>query len=181
MKPNLIEMQRPWVRKSVAVSPRKPDAARTILLVSEDRQLHENLRSLANTLGHLVVMTKGPVGSVAVLRATRPEAVLLDLDLPRQAAWATADALLQCESCPPLILLTGKTQQFDAETAIRAGSLVDKSEPPSRILAAVAETMELSRVNQAQRNAIQRVLIRWLKPFTWEPADPAHRFWGINE
>jgi CheY-like chemotaxis protein len=181
MKPNLIEMQRPWLRKSVPVSPRKSNAARTILLVSEDRQLHENLRSLANTLGHLVVMTKGPVGSVAILRAVRPEVVLLDLDLPRQAAWATADALLQCDDCPPLILLTGKTQQFDAETAIRAGSLVDKSEPPSRILAVVAETLKFSTVNQAERNAIQRVLIRWLKPFTWGQTDPAHRFWGINE
>jgi DNA-binding response OmpR family regulator len=181
MKPNLIEMQRPWLRNNVAVSPRKLGVGRTILLVSEDRQLHENLRTLANTLGHLVVLTKGPIGSVAILRATRPEAVLLDLDLPRQAAWTTAEALLQCDSCPPLILLTGKAQQFDAETAIRAGSLVDKSEPVSRILAVVAETLELSTVNQAERNAIQRVLIRWLRPFTWGPTDPAHRFWGINE
>lgn len=157
------------------------DTGRTILLISDERQLHENLRCLANTRGLLVVRATGPVGSLAILQVTRPAVVLLDLDLPRQAAWETADELLQCDSCPPLILLTGKTQQFDVETAIRAGSLVDKREPPSRILAVVAETLEFSTVNQAERNAIQRVLIRWLRPFTWGSTAPAYRFWGINE
>ena len=195
MKPNLIEMQRPWLRKSLEVSPGKPrkhlirtpeskssDARRTILLISEDRELHENLRTLANTRGDLVVRAKGPIGSLAILQVVRPVVVLLDLDLPRQAAWETADALLQCNTCPPIILLTGRTEQFELETAIRAGSLVAKSEPPSALLELVEHRLETSKVNQVERNAIQRVLIRWLKPCDWlESAAPAHRFWGINE
>ena len=157
-------------------------AARTILLISEDRELHENLRCLANALGYLVVRAKGAVGSVAILQATRPAAVLLDLDLPGQAAWETAEALLQYQHCPAVILLTGRTEQFDVRTAIRAGSLVDKNEPPARLLEVVAEALELPNVNQAERNAIQRVLIRWLKPSSWvEATAPAYRFWGINE
>src|SRR5882724_1698345 len=113
MKPNLIEMQ--------------THAGRTILLISEDKQLHKNLRCSANALGHLVVRAAGAVGSVAILQVTRAAAVLLDLDLPRHAAWETAEGLLQYQHCPPVILLTGRTEQFDVRTAIRAGSLVDKS------------------------------------------------------
>ena len=195
MKPNLIEMQRPWLRNSAEVSPKKPRkrpvgrgeskssvTGSTILLISTDRQLHEHLRNLANNLGHLVVRANGPVGSLAILQVTRPGVVLLDLDLPDHTAWETADALLQCDCCPPVILLTGRTDQFDFQTAIAAGSLVDKSGPPSSLLALVEQTLQRSAVNQAERNAIQRVLIRWLKPCDWlEGTAPAHRFWGINE
>ena len=108
MKPNLIEMQSPWLRKSAEVSPRKSrkhlvstaeskssSARRTILLITEDRQLHENLRELANTRGDLVIRAKGPIGSLAILQVVRPVVVLLDLDLPRQAAWETADTPAQ--------------------------------------------------------------------------------------
>jgi len=195
MKPNLIEMETRRPRKRAEITPRKPrkwpvgtpesnssGRGRTILLISEDRQLHENLRSLANTLGHLVVRAKGPAGSLAIVQVTRAVAVLLDLDLPRQAAWETAEALLQWDGCPPVILLTGRTDQFDIETAIRAGSLVEKNEPPSRLLALVEQTLEGSTTDQAERNAIQRVLIRWLKPCNWvESTAPAYRFWGIKE
>lgn len=195
MKPNLIEMQMPWVQSRAEVSPKKrrkrPASAaeshsgqvgRTILLISEDRELHEKLKSFANTLGHYVVRASGPVASLAVLRVTNPAIVLLDLDLPEQAAWQTADALLQCDRCPPVMLLTGRIDQFDFQTAISAGVLVDKSESPCKVLSLVEQTLEASITHQAERNAIQRVLIRWLKPCNWVAGmSPAYRFWGINE
>jgi DNA-binding response OmpR family regulator len=67
------------------------------------------------------------------MRSSQPALVLLDLDLPSQAAWAAADCLLQEKSCPPLILLTARSEQFDLSTAIRAGSL-DKTTGPGRLL-----------------------------------------------
>ena len=67
--------------------------------------------------------------------------VLLDLDLPSQAAWEAADWLLQEQNCPPLILLTARSGQFDLSTAIRAGSLVDKTIGPSQLLEVVDETL----------------------------------------
>jgi CheY-like chemotaxis protein len=157
-------------------------ATRTILLISDDTRLHEELRSLANSTGTLVVRVDGRAGLVSILHVLRPVAVLLDLDLPGQAAWKAADSILGEPNCPPLLLLTARREQFDLEMAIRAGSLVDKTEGPSRLLELVNETLSLPPSSQAERNAIQRVLIQWLRPSDWSiPLTPAYRFWGINE
>jgi CheY-like chemotaxis protein len=137
---------------------------RTILLISGDKQLHENLRSLANSLGRMVVRVESIAGTVAILQATRPAAVLLDLDLPKEAAWETAELLLQEPSCPPVLLLTARIERFDIRTAVHAWSLCNKSESPSRLLEAVDEEVELSEVDQAKRKAIQRVLLGWVNP-----------------
>jgi len=184
MNTQIVERKQPAATRPVRHVGRFPSlhSGGTILLISDDRQLHDNLRSVANSLGQLVVRAEDPLGAGAVLQATRPVSVLLDLDLPKAAAWETADQLLQEPSCPPLLLLTGRTGQFDMQTALRAGVLISKNETPARLLAAIQEALKLSEINQAERNAIQRVLIRWLKPLAWSILNtPAQRFWGINE
>jgi CheY-like chemotaxis protein len=157
-------------------------ASRTILLITNDKTYHENLRSLANTIGLFVVKATRASGTVAILQATRPVAVLLDLDLPDEAAWRMADMVLNEPGCPAVILLSGRTAQFDMRTAIRAGSLMSKNDPPGRLLGVIQERLQLPEADQVEWNAIQRVLIRWLRPSGWaEPTGAAHRFWGINE
>ncbi|MGH7970062.1 MAG: response regulator [Limisphaerales bacterium] len=154
----------------------------TILLISADRSLYKNLRLVANIQGHMVVKTDKLQGMLPVFQAIKPTAVLLDLDFPEHEAWQAAELLLQQQTCPPVVLLTAQTGQFDLRTAIRAGSLVDKNGDPARILQAVRESLDLPWRNQAERNAIQRVLLRWLKPSNWAgDIAPAYRFWGINE
>jgi DNA-binding response OmpR family regulator len=154
----------------------------TILLISTDTRLYQTLRSLANTVGRMIVRLECPASALPILQAVRPGAVLLDLDLPEDAAWETAEALLHDQTCPPVILLTARSEQFDMRTAIRAGSIIAKSESPSRLLEIVDETLTMQGSAHAERNAIQRILIRWLKPCSWSaPVTPAHRFWGINE
>jgi CheY-like chemotaxis protein len=144
---------------------RSTSVGRTILLMSEDRALHEALRSLANERGHLVIRANGAIGSVAILEAIRPAVVLLDLDLPRQAAWELAEGLLACKACPRLILLTGRKEPFDPRTARRIGRLLNKNAPVSRLLEAALLASRGPILNQAERNAIRRALIRRLRPF----------------
>ena len=93
--------------------------SRTILLMSNDTRFHAILRSFANTLGLLVVRAEPKAGTVAILQATKPVAVLLDLDLPRQAAWEAAELLLNELSCPEVILLAGRTERFELRTALQ--------------------------------------------------------------
>ena len=163
--------------------PRPPDAEkRGILLISDDACLGESLRCAAAPSGRTVVRVDGLADALQNMCAGHPVAVLLDLDLPFQGAWEAADCLLQEQSCPPLILLTARSDQFDLSTAIRAGSLVDKTTDPSLLLEAVDQTLAVPCSAQAERNAIQRVMIRWLRPCSWSvPVTPAHRFWGLNE
>jgi hypothetical protein len=42
--------------------------------------------------------------------------------------------------------------------------------------------LTLRDANRAERNAIQRVVIRWLRPCAWPvPVTPTYRFRGLNE
>ncbi len=159
-----------------------PGGSETILLVSDDNQLDQSLRLLANANGRLVVKSMGAAGTLAILHATRPVAIVVDLDLPGEAAWGTADLLLKEPGCPPVILLTGPTAQAKMRTPVHAGLLVTKSESPPRLLEVVQAAAKLSGVNRAKLNAIQRLLIQWLRPSERsESSTPAYRFWGINE
>jgi DNA-binding response OmpR family regulator len=174
-----------WVRASVlgTSGPRSPNAAQDgILLVSDDASLGENLRGASARAGRAVVHVDKAADALRALRAGQPAVVLLDLDLAAQAAWEAADPLLQEESCPPLVLLTALSDQFDVGTAIRAGLLVDKTAGPNRPLEAVDQILAGPSSAQAERNAIQRVMIRWLRPCNRStPFTPAYRFHGINE
>jgi CheY-like chemotaxis protein len=163
--------------------PRPPHAEKGgILLVSDDANLGESLSRAAERMQRAVVRVDKTVDALQRVRSGQPAVVLLDLDLPSQAAWATADCLLQEQNCPPVILVTAHSDQFDLSTAIRAGALVDKTTGPGRLLEAVDKTLAVPCSAQAERNAIQRVVIRWLKPCGWSvPVTPAYRFWGINE
>jgi len=178
--------ERETYKREFGIEQRSPQRIQTqrrvILLISADLSLYNDLRFLANSLGHIVVKADMIHGVLAVFQAVKPAVVLLDLDLPEQQAWRAAELLLQHQSCPPVILLTAQPGQFDLGTAIRADSIVNKNEGRSQILQAVEESLELPTANQAERNAIQLVLIRWLTPSDWT-ADiaPAYRFWGINE
>jgi DNA-binding response OmpR family regulator len=155
---------------------------RTILVVTKDPRLVPNLRLASERAALAVTQARELEATLRFLHDPVPVAILLDLDLPCAAAWKIADHLLRRETCPPLILLTGRTDQFDTATAIRAGALFDKSLEPSKLLDVIDQVAAQSDSGQADRNSIQRVLIQWLKPCSWSiPVTPAQRFWGINE
>jgi DNA-binding response OmpR family regulator len=153
-----------------------------ILLVSNDTVLGENLRRAAELADRSVVRAAGLGETLRTVHKIQPVAVVLDLDLPSHGAWEIADGLLQEAGCPPLILLTGRRDQFDVSMAIRAGSLVDKSAGFAKLLEAVDEALALPDANREERNAIQRIMIQWLRPCAWSvPVTPSYRFWGLNE
>jgi DNA-binding response OmpR family regulator len=154
----------------------------SILLVSNDIALGENLRRAAEQTGRSLVRAAGLDETLRTARMMQPVAVVLDLDLPAEGAWEVADRLLQGADCPPLILLTGRRDQFDVSTAIRAGSLVDKRASLAKVLEAVDEALALPETNRGERNAIQRIMIQWLRPCAWSvPVTRTYRFWGLNE
>ncbi len=154
----------------------------TLLLISEDTRFCEALQRFSEADDRKIVTVKRLAAALLILHKLRPRAILLDLDLPGNMAWTIADGLLSDPACPPILLVTDHTEQFDVDKALRAGSVAAKSEQPARLLEFVAETLTRRATNAAEQNAIQRILIHWLKPSSWSaPVTPAHRFWGINE
>jgi CheY-like chemotaxis protein len=153
----------------------------TILLITNDRRLHENLRSWANEAGLMVVRIDRAVGAAQVLRAFKPAAVVLDLDFPDEAPWATAEILLNKPDCPAVVFLTGRTDDLSMQSAITAGLVIGKGDSASRMLDVIEDNLEMSAPIRAKRNALRQELIRWLRPPAWNTDSNSCRFWRINE
>jgi CheY-like chemotaxis protein len=154
----------------------------TILFITEDAGLHQQLRGLANEQGRMVVRVTGAVSTARMLQLLKPAAVVLDLDLSRETAWTVGATLLLEQDCPPLMLLTARREPFDLRTAIRSGSVLEKSGGPWRLLDTLDHALAENRLAQIKRNAALRALLHWLRPRGWSRSMPvAHRFWGINE
>ena len=153
-----------------------------ILLISDDAVVAESLRRAAEAAGRSVVRAAGLGETLRTAHMMQPVAVVLDLDLPSDGAWEIADGVLREAGCPPVVLLTGRREQFDVSTAMRAGSLVDKSGGLAKVMEAVDQALALPDSNRGERNAIQRITIQWLRPCAWSaPITPTYRFWGLNE
>ena len=155
---------------------------RNLLLISEDPNFYQTLRCVANRQNQIIVRLTGATGVDQVLQLLRPAAILLDLDLPRDVSWRLADKLLLDRNCPPVFLLTARTERFDVRTAIRSGSVIHKACDPLRLLQLVGQASGLTGVALYQRNASQRALLRWLLPCNWASAiAPTHPFRGVIE
>ena len=155
---------------------------RRLLVLSDDEEFWQSLSAAARNGGRKLVRQHAAAGTARILRLVKPAAVLVDLDLSSAAAWDAADSLLQDATCPPLLLLTSRSDQVDFKTAIQAGSLIDKSECPARLLELAEVTLESQGSVHREQSAMQRLVIRWLKPCKWSAqVIPLRRFWGINE
>jgi CheY-like chemotaxis protein len=156
-----------------------PGPKELILVISDDAVVAEKLRRAAERTGRSVVRADDLDETLRTAHMIQPVAVVLDLDLPSHGAWEIADSLLQEAGCPPVILLTGRRAQFDVSTAIRAGSLLDKSADLSKVLEVVDQALALPDANRGERNAIQRIMIQWLRPCEWSvPVMPSCWYWG---
>jgi len=158
-----------------------PVRQQPLLLLSSDKTFYEQVRSAAWRTGQML-LRHSPTDGLRFLHILNPAAVLLDLDLPANSAWETADSLLHREDCPLLLLLTSRSGHPDFKTAIEAGFLIDKSADAATLLRQVNEKLGSSASTYSEQNAMQRIAIRWLKPFRGSAQEiPLRRFWGINE
>jgi CheY-like chemotaxis protein len=153
-----------------------------LLLLSEDEVLCWRLLVAASKAGRRLVRGHPAADARQTLRIVKPELVLLDLDLPDEAAWEAADALLQDEDCPPVMLLTSRGKQSDFDTAVEAGCLIEKNASPTKVMELVELRLRSIGTDRQEQKAIQRLVIRWLKPCSWSAQGTLqNRYWVINE
>ena len=155
---------------------------RVILLVSDDPKLENGLRCGARARGHIVIRAASLTDALRTGRAACSHVALLDLDMDSEKAWDIADCLLQTPKCPPVVLMTGRSREFEMRMAVNTGVILDKTSEPGRILDKVDKILEASSSANTERNGIQRVIVRWLRPVHWPvPIISSCRGWGINE
>ncbi len=94
------------------------------ILIVEDNEL--NLDMLSRRLarkGYQVIHARDGVQGLAMVRAERPDLVLMDMSLPEMDGWETTRRLREDEAVGrvPVIALTAHAMQGDREKALAVG------------------------------------------------------------
>jgi len=94
-----------------------------VLLVEDSEQIWDFLNRRLTRRGHEVVLAHDGEEGVATARATSPEVILLDMNLPVMDGWAAARVLKGNDQTRgiPIIALTAHAMAGDREKAIQAG------------------------------------------------------------
>lgn len=94
----------------------------TILIVEDNPDNMKLIRTVLAMRGHAVVGLPGGEGLLEALRAERPDAVLLDIQLPGEDGFQLLARLRASgETLPPVIALTAHAMAGDRERALAAG------------------------------------------------------------
>ena len=94
-----------------------------ILLVEDHEEIWDFLSRRLQRRGHEVVLAHDGEDGVTKARASRPDVILLDMNLPVMDGWTAARALKSDASTAgiPVIALTAHAMSGDREKAMQAG------------------------------------------------------------
>jgi len=123
--------------------------SRRILIIEDNADAAESLRTLLRSDGHQVEIVYDGAAGLAKLEEFRAEIVLLDIGLPRLDGYMVAHAIRERFALagpkPKLLALTGYGREDDRNAALKAGfdGHLTKPVDPRRLLQIVAEEREM--------------------------------------
>lgn len=159
---------------------RMPIKTRVIVSISSDLEFDRRLRILAMQSGQIVIRVESMEDALRIVDSDCCGIILLDLDSMGRTALDAAGDLLGNPLCPPVVLLTGESEQLDLRMTVFAGSILEKSTDTFRILRLLKTILEgWSAVGDSLPS--QRGLIRMEESADAPMPDvPANRWRGVE-
>lgn len=93
-----------------------------ILVTDDDSQVRKFIATILQVAGFEPVVTADGRSALQILRDARPDAVLLDIDMPGMNGMDVLKEAQQLALCPPVILITGHGSIDSAVEAMREGA-----------------------------------------------------------
>jgi DNA-binding response OmpR family regulator len=80
--------------------------AKTILVVDDDRELIDGLRTLLERQGHRVVVANDGHQAKSVIYNQKPDLVILDMMMPRMGGYPVLEHFRGKPDAPPIVMIT---------------------------------------------------------------------------
>lgn len=120
--------------------------AKRVLIAEDERNIAESLRFVLTRAGHEVGLATDGAQALAMVRRRRPDALVLDLMLPRLSGFEVLKELrADAETRTlPILMLTAKGQATDRRTARDLGvdAFVTKPFANDEVVATVARLLD---------------------------------------
>jgi len=97
-----------------------------ILVVDDDPQIRESLRKVLRAEGYEVVLAADGQQGIEKFNAEQIDLLLLDLNMPVKSGWDTFERLTSLNPVLPIIVITGKRNQYELAAAAGVGALIEK-------------------------------------------------------
>lgn len=118
-----------------------PAGKKKILVVDDDVQIRQALRKVLRAEGYEVVLAADGREGLEKFSAGGLDLMLLDISLPDMSGWDVFGAATAVNPFVPIIIITGKNQQFELTALSGAGALIEKPLDVPKLLQIVAEIL----------------------------------------
>ncbi|WP_204042284.1 BTAD domain-containing putative transcriptional regulator [Acrocarpospora phusangensis] len=119
----------------------EPGTALRVVVADDQALVRTGLRVVLDSEPGLELVAEAENGeqAIAAVRLTRPDVVLMDIQMPRLDGLAAARRLLAAEDPPKVIMMTTFGTDDNLYSALRAGvsGFVLKTSPPEQLIAAI--------------------------------------------
>ena len=130
-----------------------------ILLADDERMMRDGLKALLAGEGFAVRTARDGADALVRFSEKRPDAVLLDVMMPKKNGFAVCEELRRLDPLVPVIFLTAKDAEVDQVRGIALGAddFVSKSAGEEVLLARLRRALERAEGMKA-RNLAGRIL-----------------------
>jgi DNA-binding response OmpR family regulator len=97
-----------------------------ILIVDDDEQIRESLGKVLRTEGYEVMLAADGQEGIEKVSENQIDLVLLDLNLPGNSGWDVFGTLTSSNPFLPIIIITGRQNQYELATEAGVGALMEK-------------------------------------------------------
>ena len=124
---------------------------KNVLIADDDLSVRKSLGKVLKGAGYDVLEAADGVGAVEQFRAGQADLLLLDIDLPIRDGWDVFKSITSLAPAFPIIVITGKENQYDAAVAAGVGTLMEKPLDVVQLLKAIQELLAESRESRLRR------------------------------
>ena len=114
-----------------------------VLIVDDSLFMRDHLTKLLGAHGYDTVQAENGLEAVKTYRASRPDAVLMDITMPEMNGMDALVEIRQLDSRAKVIMLTALDQQLVVARAVHMGAkeFLVKPVPPTRLLLALQKVL----------------------------------------
>ncbi len=124
---------------------------KTVLIADDDLSVRKSLGKVLKEADYHVIEAADGAEAVEQFKAGQADLLLLDIDLPIRDGWEVLKRITSQAPAFPIIVITGKDNQYDTAVAAGVGTLMEKPLDVAQLLKTIADLLSESKEARLRR------------------------------
>ncbi len=137
---------------------------KTVLIADDDLSVRKSLGKVLQEVGYNVIEAADGAEAVKQFKSGQVDLLLLDIGLPIRNGWDTFETITSQAPAFPIIIITGKDNQYDTAMAAGVGALMEKPLDVGQLLNTVQELLAESKEARLRRLCGYSHDVRYVPP-----------------